>query len=378
MRTPKEYLYRLLKKQSEKAHRPYYRSYYKNYLDAYDKCPDRKDGAVMRRELKALRRYWGVEPLHYYRYGLYRSDCPLSLDGMKEYVPDFFAYYLFFPLSFRDRNVLCEDKKLMHALNAGMGIAQPRALFFTGGGRVLDGERDPAGPERRREILDSCLSDRIFVKPSFGVGGKGIAVFERENGGFTERETGRTLDAELLESLSGEDCIVQEGVRQHPLLDAIYPHAVNTFRIVTRLRDGRAEAVFSLLRTGRGGMRIDNASKGGLYLRIDDGVLAASALADDRSLYAEHPDTGFRFGGYRLPMWDEVKAFTLAAAEKYAPIEYIGWDVAYSADGPVMIEGNNGPGVEIIQDVYGGIAPALGIADPSRYWYSRSYSLKNL
>ncbi|MFQ8806659.1 MAG: sugar-transfer associated ATP-grasp domain-containing protein [Alistipes indistinctus] len=50
---------------------------------------------------------------------------------------------------------------------------------------------------------------------------------------------------------------------------AIYPHAICTFRIVTRNEKNSVSILFSLLRVGQGAMQVDNASSGGLYMQVD-------------------------------------------------------------------------------------------------------------
>lgn len=80
--------------------------------------------------------------MQYYRYGFWHKECPLNMEQMKNYLPDFCAYYLLFPLSFRDRNALCEDKRLMYSLNAGLGIPQPHELFNTRDGAFFDSRLD--------------------------------------------------------------------------------------------------------------------------------------------------------------------------------------------------------------------------------------------
>lgn len=382
MRTLQEYLYRFIKGRSEKAHRAYYRHYYRNYLERAEKCDCRKSEQTIRRECRALRKYWHLEPIHYFRYDFYRQDCPLTVEQMKEYIPDFFAYYLFFPRSFKDRNILCEDKQLMSAINTGLGIRQPRALFFIRDHKILSAEFDPLTAEQCTEVIDACRAEKIFVKPTFGVGGKGIVVFNRDsqNGKLLDKNTGQEFDAAYLGSLTDSEYTIQEGVRQHEAMNALYPHSLDTFRIFTECVDGRARILVALLRMGCGGMQLDNASCGGLYIKIDaeTGTLTGKAWADNRDTFDAHPDTGFRFEGAALPMWDEVARFAIAVAEKYAPIKYIGWDIALSEEGPLIIEGNNGPGIEIVQDLYGGIKSRFGIGSPEEYWYAKNYSLKNL
>lgn len=212
------------------------------------------------------------------------------------------------------------------------------------------------------------------------MGGKGIRVFERADAGYADCKTHEPLTDELLASLSASDHIVQEGLMQHPLMNAIYPTAINTFRLVTEC-DGQGDAhvLLALLRMGSGGGHIDNASSGGLYIRVDPqtGTLGDLALREDHTQYATHPDTGFHFSGYQVPVWDELKAVACATALKYRELRYVSWDVAYTADGPAIIEGNNGPSIEILQDHYGGLRELFGIDDPRSLWLRKDYTLRN-
>lgn len=375
----RKYLYYLVKKASERAHRSYYRSYYQRHIDACAASAERKPARVMRREMRALQRYWGCTPVHYYRYKFWNRACPLSLEEMKDYIPDFFAYYLMYPLSFRDRNILCEDKRLMYGLNRGLGIPQPHEVFNTRDGKLYDEALDPLTPDQAMERIDTCRAANIFLKPTFGVGGRGIRVFERGETGYTDTASGQRLDARLLADLAKADCVAQEGIVQHPLLNAIYPHSVNTFRIITECDGHHAKVLLSLLRMGNGGSRVDNASSGGLYIRVDPatGTLGQQALRDDQAAFAEHPDTGFRFSGYRVPMWEELTAFACSLAMKYREMRYVGWDVAYTEQGPLVIEGNNGPDMSIIQDHYGGLRTTFGIDRPHSYWFREDFTLRN-
>ncbi len=377
----RKYLYYFIKKSSEKSHRTYYHSYYKEYIARCEASSDRKPASVMRREMKALGKYWNCDPVQYYRYAFWHRECPLTLEQMKSYIPDFYAYYLMFPQSFRDRNVLCEDKRLMYSINAGLGIAQPVELFSTRDGVFYDSQLDPLTIDKAQRHIAECGARRLFVKPTFGVGGKGIEAFDlSENGAYLNCKTREPLDEAVLAKLAAEDHIVQIGLEQHPTMNAIYPDAVNTFRIVTECDDkGRARVLLSLLRMGSGGGHIDNASSGGIYIGVDPetGVLGATALRDDRSEHTHHPDTGFRFEGYAVPMWKELAAFACTVAAKYREIRYVGWDVAYTVNGPVIIEGNNGPSIEILQDHYGGLRDRFGIGDPRSLWFCENYSLKN-
>lgn len=382
MRSFKEYLYYFIKVSSDRSHRQYYRDYFKYCFDEFEASDHKKDKKTIKHELKVLQKYWNTFPVQYFRYNLYRSDCKLSMEDMKDYIPDFFAFYLFYPQSFKDRNILCEDKKLMHITNCGMKINQPKTLFFTENKGFLSESLDKISTNECMELVMNSEADKIFAKPVFGVGGKGICIFKREEGKYIDKQNQLVLDEKFLEDISGESFIIQEGVKQHAIMNTIYPDSLNTFRIVTEYDNNNVKILFSILRMGSGGNQIDNASSGGMNIAIntENGTLGNIAIANDRSRYNQHPDTGFKFDNYQFPetMWEDIKSFATMIAYKYAPIRYIGWDIAYSENGPVLIEGNNGPGIAIIQDNFGGARKQFKIDNPIEFWYSNNYSLKNL
>jgi hypothetical protein len=63
--------------------------------------------------------------------------------------------------------------------------------------------------------------------------------------------------------------------------------------------------------------------------------------------------------------------------EPFREIRYMSWDIAFTKDGPAVIELNNAPGIDIIQDCYGGIRDGLEI-NPKDWWYQSNFTIKNL
>ncbi len=53
-----------------------------------------------------------------------------------------------------------------------------------------------------------------------------------------------------------------------------------------------------------------------------------------------HPDSGVRFTGKRLPYWDRILEVCSRAAPITPKVRSVGWDVALTPSGPVIIEGN--------------------------------------
>jgi hypothetical protein len=53
-----------------------------------------------------------------------------------------------------------------------------------------------------------------------------------------------------------------------------------------------------------------------------------------------HPVTGARVKGFRLPDWHRALDLTLRAHRVFYDFPSIGWDVALTPEGPVLVEAN--------------------------------------
>lgn len=382
-------LYFIWKRLSEKSSRRKFKSvFFRNDFERYAQCASRKSPARMRREMAALQQYWDCYPFQYYRFDFYRTDCALSVEDMKKYVPLYFLHHLYFPHSYKDYGILCEDKLLTYATLKAFELRQPNLLFCFDNQSFSDDVNSPLRGQEVDALLKQTTANTLFVKPRFGSEGKGIGVFNRQQGVFVN-EKSEVLDHNYFmmrtpcQNIKGRDTscrfIIQEGLAQHPELSAIYPYAINTFRAITECVNGVARVRYCVLRLGSGGRQVDNASAGGIFVRLnlDTGELYDTAQAFDQSTCDRHPDTGVVFKGLTLQTWAAAKAFTLCAARKFRDIRFLGWDVAVTPEGPALIEFNNKPDMAGIQDSYGGLRDELNI-NPKDWWYQTNYTLKNL
>jgi len=62
-----------------------------------------------------------------------------------------------------------------------------------------------------------------------------------------------------------------------------------------------------------------------------------------------HPDTGVAFSGFRHPQWEAMSALALDGARLMRHVPLIGWDIACTADGPMIVEMNETPDFSLIQ-----------------------------
>jgi putative polysaccharide biosynthesis protein len=215
----------------------------------------------------------------------------------------------------------------------------------------LDGKSRPAG-----------LPDvDLFVKPNKGRGGRGaerwdrVAPFEYA-GGAGERLSA----AELLDRLETRSrrtpLVVQPRLQPHPGVLGLTAGALPTARIVTCLNEqGEPEVMIAVFRMSIGANRtVDNMHAGGIAAAPDiaTGRLSrASDLGMDARLgwFTAHPDTGEQIEGRVLPCWEEAKALAIEAHRAFSDRVVVGWDIAILADGPILVEGNGNPDMDIIQ-----------------------------
>lgn len=193
--------------------------------------------------------------------------------------------------------------------------------------------------------LEKLFSERnlkeLFIKPlrgSQGIGARKITLSDLS----TERNV-----TEIQSSIAKESCVFQEVVAQHPKLTELNPCALNTMRIDTFRAPGEpAEILSAFLRVGGAGNCVDNVSAGGVMvgIHLDTGKLKDTAVnffhgSRTFGTFKTNPLNGRPFGGYQVPLFEQVKE-TVAKAAAWIPPSLIGWDVAVSPSGPVLVEGN--------------------------------------
>ena len=211
----------------------------------------------------------------------------------------------------------------------------------------------------------SLPASDLFVKPTGGRGGFGAERWRFDGEGHWGDGTGTRLDAGgLLEHVrqrsKADGCIVQPRLVNHPDVAPLSNGALSTVRLVTIENErGEFEPTHAVLRMAIGSnTTVDNFHAGGIAAAVDlrTGELGRATdvgLRPDVGWCEYHPNTKARIAGRVLPFWPETLALVARAHAAFPDRVVIGWDIAILADGPVIVEGNAGPDVDIVERVCG-------------------------
>lgn len=294
-------------------------------------------------------------PSYYFKHLLYRVDAEDGRDYLTPREERRINTFI------RDRSLLrfLENKLLFHhhfrsadvRLPVLLGYSVGPAFFSDEGPHPLNSPDDLLG--LGEALIARSASAAVFAKPMGGIQGR--RVFKLDSA---------SLRPERIEKYFADVCsgnfVFEEGLLQHPDLEAIYPHSVNTLRLITCVyQGGKIDVVSALLRFGANRSFVDNASAGGIFIKVDveSGALAPYArkfYEFGGTVHPTHPDTGCEFSGRTVPEFEAAVKMTKAAAA-HLPYRLVGWDIAIAPDGPVLIEGNHNPhifGAEIADGGY--------------------------
>lgn len=195
----------------------------------------------------------------------------------------------------------------------------------------------------------------FVIKPANGSAGHGILVIVAREGEQWVGVNGRRYGIDELRrhisdiifgvySFDAQDCaIVEDRVLQHPELDALCDRGLADVRVI--LYRDRPVLAMSRVPTLRSDGKA-NLHQGAVGLGIDiDSGRTVHAVLEGRPV-THHPDSNAPLIGITLPFWESIMAHSRRAAAA-VPLKYLGVDVAISRDGPVVLEINARPGLEI-------------------------------
>ena len=181
----------------------------------------------------------------------------------------------------------------------------------------------------------------VFAKEPTGEGGHGISkIIVKEY----------DVDKLYNKLTSNNQLLVEEEIIQSDDLNEINPNVVNSFRIITIMdKEGKVHLVNNALRINQDDAEVIGCTND-LYFSLNaEGKIDSNVIDDYGNIYDKHPLTGKKFSDVKIKGVKEAFEMCMDAHKKIPQVRYIGWDIAFTNKGPVMVEGNEYPGYGLIQ-----------------------------
>lgn len=256
-----------------------------------------------------------------------------------------------------DSKILLRDKYIFACyLESALG---PGVVPKTLG--VLENDYVEVFDTKKKVTIEDFINNhpRFFCKLIDGECADSVLLLQSSEGKIWNGKEEITIDG-IKRAVSGGRYILQNVVEQHELVNKINPSCINTIRIIT-IR-GKSKAIHVFAASMRIGVSkdsfVDNRAAGGMAVGItEDGKLKKYGFqhVEFGGKSEKHPVTGTVFEGYQLPYWNEVVELVKRAHNCFRGIQSIGWDVALTPNGPILIEGNDNWEVPNPQDSHGGL-----------------------
>ena len=201
---------------------------------------------------------------------------------------------------------------------------------------------------KEQAALILANKESIIVKPSMAsYGGKGIKFINNSS---------KEDILDFLSNLDGDNYVFQQTVKQSKETAKLHPESLNTIRVMTLILDNEVKVLpWCAFRMGMGNSKVDNASFGGIYCRINnDGTLSDFAYNALGKKFNSHP-TGGSFSSVKFDFLDDVKQLVKNAAQRFPHFRLIGWDIAIDENNkPLIIEANlTMSGMDVIETIGG-------------------------
>lgn len=301
----------------------------------------------------------GITAENYYQYGLYRAE--LEKQNKRAYVGDFLKWRWFHRLNPPRYQSLTNDKLVFAHYAAMAEVPVPQTLAVLG----VNGSHWANVKLRTRAEISEWFrmqpAGEFFLKPVtgvYGIGALSLAHADPVGPAWRKLPTGEPIDLDgviaHLEQYPQHDFLVQPLLRSHPVLACLAQGVLHTVRVITLVEGDDVHILSATLRVGAGNLPVDNRAQGNIVAAVDlaSGTVGAAYMPGNAPLMIRidaHPLTGATLEGLRLPYWQESLRLIRRVALRFKFSRSLGWDLALTAEGPMIVEANEAWGAQTPQ-----------------------------
>jgi hypothetical protein len=274
--------------------------------------------------------YWtalrhNVLPSEYFVYGLWQPERKVNIDSYL-YTHEAPRFFKLFNCAAQPNPI--DDKLAFHKLCKQQELPSPDILAVFG----------PTGESRQFESGKPPKSD-LFIKPRISSGTEneclrwqGAAFASTRNCLVGADELGRYLEGRA--KFENQTLLVQPALQNHPQLNLDDNAELATVRLITGLSaDGDVIPIFGYLiyfvpADPRARVAVVDVASGRLITPIPSRVPIKHQM-----------DIGPEDCG-RLPAWKAALRHVQVAHRACSSFTFVGWDIAFTDQGPMLLEGN--------------------------------------
>jgi hypothetical protein len=259
--------------------------------------------------------------------------------------------------------ILALDKVTMYLLLKSYGFPIPELRAVYGSGK----RTGPFHCINSIESLGSYFKERdslpVYLKPSFGVRGKGNTLVQSMIDDILLLGDGTRVSVdEFCKSLKTESnfgWILQKPLQAHSAIAELCGSKVSGIRVHTFLSRTGPKVIRAIWKINTGTTDTDNFARGTsgnmlAEIELETGLVKriVSGLGLEQETNPIHPVTGKALLGFYIPHWEATKNLVLDASAAFDGYICPGWDIAICEDGPKILEVNFFGDVGISQYAY--------------------------
>lgn len=246
------------------------------------------------------------------------------------------------------------DKVLNYAILQQYGLPAPETIAtFSLSKRRVGAERSLTTQAELEKYLSRELAFPVFIKPIHGSYGRGtylLTGYDAASRVFTDIHGHKVPMDELVKTCMTKQfsgMLFQKPLQPHPQVGALIGSTTSCVRVIVAMPPAGPKIHLTFWKVARAHNITDNfhmGSTGNLLAAINKitGVVerVLTGLWPNGKEITQHPDTQQLLVGQALPDWQKAMDLCLSAAAHFPGLRLQHWDVAFCAQGPVLMELN--------------------------------------
>lgn len=296
-----------------------------------------------------------LQASEYYAAGLFRSD--LTKEQKKQFVGVKSTRALndrLSPSNIARISYFLDNKVLYPALLEKLGLSTTTLQAVVSKTHRFGELKTLRSIEEIEGFLSSEARFPLFGKPIGGSKSVGTALFSSIDLdtqtivlGNGNKTTVTELAREIFKEFSAGFAF-QTAVIQHDALNAIIGSAIGTVRVVTLMENGAPQVLYTVWKIPAPKAMSDNYwQKESMIAEVESTSGQIKQVRRGIGMEVEqieiHPVSAAKLVGFVLPHWEDIKSLAKKCHSLTPENGILGWDIAVTPDGPIVIECNTNP-----------------------------------